>query len=168
MVASQNIKIAVTGGYGSGKTTFIRTISDPWENGMFGPALMPDFGRITVDEQMTLYLFSTPRAQQFEFMLPLLDQMLCVVLVDSVRTETFREAAGVIAALKFSQMPYVVAANFQDDPDAWHPEDLRIALRIPAVVPVIPCAAWHTESVKDVLLTLMEMMFYEDYALISG
>lgn len=162
---NQNMKIAVTGGYGSGKTTFIDTISEPWENSTFSPSLVMDFGRITVSDETNLYLFGTPRAQHFDFMLRLLDQLMCVVLVDSVRTETFREARSVLSAVEYEGIPYVVAANFQDDPDAWHPEDLRIALRIPSYVPVIPCAAWHRESVKDVLLTLMEMLIYQDYAL---
>jgi signal recognition particle receptor subunit beta len=58
-------------------------------------------------------------------------------------------------------MSYVIAANFQDIDNAWFPEDLRIALRIPAHIPIVPCAAWHVQSVTDVLLTLFEMVLEE-------
>ncbi|GAB4512058.1 MAG: ATP/GTP-binding protein [Anaerolineae bacterium] len=154
-----NIRIAVTGSHGCGKTTFIDTISDPWQGSYFGASLVMDFGRITLDGDSNVLLFGTPRAQHFDSMLNILDQMMCVVMVDSVHPEKFREARAVLQAVNYFNIPYVVAANFQDCEDAWHPDDLRIVLRIPAEVPVVPCAAWYRPSVKDVLVTLFEISF---------
>lgn len=159
-VTTSNVKIVVTGGHGAGKTTFIQTISEPWEPHM-GPSLVMDFGQVTVDETLKVYFFGTPRAQQFDFMQNIMDQLLCIVLVDSAHPETFKEAQSVIAAIEYSsEMPYVVAANFQDLDTAWHEDDLRIVLNIRPGVPIVPCAAWHVDSVRNVVLTLLEMVLY--------
>jgi hypothetical protein len=55
----------------------------------------------------------------------------------------------------YAATPYVVAANKQDRPDAWSPEDLRIALKIDPKVKVLPCVATDKEKVKAVLLELL-------------
>ena len=55
----------------------------------------------------------------------------------------------------YSPLPIVIAANFQDLPDAWDVEALRIALGIANDVPIIPCVATDRESVKAVLLALL-------------
>jgi signal recognition particle receptor subunit beta len=77
-------------------------------------------------------------------------------LLDSVRPETFREARTILDAFSsFAPVPYVVAANKQDQEDAWTPEDLRIALRIPSGVKVVPCVATRPNSVRQVVLELL-------------
>jgi signal recognition particle receptor subunit beta len=79
-----------------------------------------------------------------------------VVVVDSTRPETFREARLILDTFRtYAPTPYVVAANKQDMEDAWSPEDLRIALRIDPTVKVLPCVATDKESVKNVLLELL-------------
>jgi len=79
-----------------------------------------------------------------------------VVMVDSVRPETFREARMILDIFQsYAQTPYVVAANKQDRADAWSPQDLRIALKIDKKVKVLPCVATDRESVKNVLLELL-------------
>ncbi|MFN3762079.1 MAG: ADP-ribosylation factor-like protein, partial [Anaerolineae bacterium] len=79
-----------------------------------------------------------------------------VVIVDSTRPETFREARLILDTFRtYAPTPYVVAANKQDMEDAWSPEDLRIALRIDPAVKVLPCVATDKESVKNVLLELL-------------
>jgi hypothetical protein len=78
------------------------------------------------------------------------------VLVDSVRPETFREAKHILEVFRgYATTPYVVAANKQDMPDAWTPEDLRIALKISKDVKVLSCIARDKESVKNVILELL-------------
>ena len=92
-----------------------------------------DFGRITVDEDLVLYLFGTPGQKRFDFMWEILSEGMLgfVVLVDSVRPETFREARRILDIFRnYATTPYVVAANKQDMEDAWSPEDLRIALKM--------------------------------------
>ncbi len=79
-----------------------------------------------------------------------------IVLIDSVRSETFREAKHILEMFRtYAPTPYVVAANKQDLPDAWSPEDLRIALKIDSDIKVLPCVATDKEQVKNVLLELL-------------
>jgi len=79
-----------------------------------------------------------------------------VVLVDSARPETFREARRILDTFRtYSNTPFVIAANKQDDEDAWPPEDLKIALGLDQDVRVLPCIATQKESVKSILLELL-------------
>jgi signal recognition particle receptor subunit beta len=85
-----------------------------------------------------------------------------IVLIDSVRPETFREARRILDVFRgYAPTPYVVAANKQDMRDAWDIEDLRIALRIPRHIKVLPCVATGKESVKNVLLELLYSILEE-------
>jgi len=79
-----------------------------------------------------------------------------IVIVDSSRPETFREARGILDTFRgYAETPYVIAANKQDHEDAWAPDDLRIALKIGKDVRVLPCVANDKELVKSVLLELL-------------
>ncbi len=79
-----------------------------------------------------------------------------VVLVDSARPDTFREAKTIVDRFrKYAATPYVIAANKQDQEHAWPPEDLRVALRVAKDVKVVSCVATNRESVKNVLLELL-------------
>ncbi|HHE72412.1 MAG TPA: GTP-binding protein [Chloroflexi bacterium] len=166
----QTLKIVVTGPFSSGKTEFIGTISEievvSTERQITGAAerlkdqttVAMDFGRITIDDELVLYLFGTPGQRRFDFMWEILSEGMLgfVVMVDSTRPETFREARRILDTFRaYSPVPYVVAANKQDLPDAWSPEDLRIVLHIDRDVKVIPCVARDKESVKQVLLELL-------------
>jgi signal recognition particle receptor subunit beta len=83
-------------------------------------------------------------------------------MVDSAKPETFREAKSILETFRaYAPTPYVVAANKQDHPDAWEPEDLRIALRIEESVKLLPCIAKDKESVKSVLLELLYSILEE-------
>ena len=79
-----------------------------------------------------------------------------VVLVDSARPETFREARRILDTFRsYSNTPFVIAANKQDDEDAWPPEDLKIALGLEKDTRVLACVATEKDSVKNVLLELL-------------
>jgi small GTP-binding protein len=166
----QTVKMVITGPFSAGKTEFIRTISEidvvATERKISSDAervkeettVAMDFGRITVDEDLVLYLFGTPGQRRFDFMWEILSEGMLgfIVLIDSVRPETFREAKHILEIFRgYSETPYVVAANKQDLPDAWSPEDLRIALKIDSEIRVLPCVATDKEQVKDVLLELL-------------
>jgi small GTP-binding protein len=166
----QIVKMVVTGPFAAGKTQFIRSISEidvvsteakisrPEERVKDETTVAMDFGRITVDDDLVLYLFGTPGQRRFEFMWEILSEGMLgfVVVVDSTRPETFREARLILDTFRnYAPTPYVVAANKQDMEDAWSPEDLRIALRIDPTVKVLPCVATDKESVKNVLLELL-------------
>jgi hypothetical protein len=79
-----------------------------------------------------------------------------VVLVDSTKPETFREATQILETFRaYAPTPYVVAANKQDLPEAWAIDDLRIALRLDESIKLLPCVANNKETVKNVLLDLL-------------
>jgi len=79
-----------------------------------------------------------------------------IVLVDSTKPETFREAKRILETFEgYASTPYVVAANKQDHEDAWDPNDMRIILQLNSMVKVLPCIAFDKESVKNVLLELL-------------
>ena len=167
----QIVKMVVTGPFAAGKTQFIRSISEidvvatearisrSEEQAIKQETTVAmDFGRITVDADLVLYLFGTPGQRRFEFMWEILSEGMLgfVVVVDSTRPETFREARLILETFRnYAPTPYVVAANKQDVEDAWPPEDLRIALHIDPAVKVLPCVATDKESVKNVLLELL-------------
>jgi hypothetical protein len=166
----QTLKIVVTGPFSSGKTEFIQAISEidvvsterkisrTSERIKNQTTVAMDFGRITVDEELILYLFGTPGQKRFNFMWEILSEGMLgfVVLVDSTRPETFREARRILDTFRsYSPVPYIVAANKQDLEDAWPADDMRIVLRVDSEIKVVPCVAQDKETVKDVLLELL-------------
>lgn len=118
-----------------------------------------DYGKITIDDDTVLYLFGTPGQLRFDFMWDILCEgaLGVVVLVDSAKGERIREARPIIDYF-YSKLhvPYVVAANKQDLPGAWPPEYVKTVLDLDDSVDVLPCVAKEKESVKKVLLTLLE------------
>lgn len=172
----QTVKMVVTGPFNSGKTQFIqavseidvvsteRKISSEAERVKESTTVAMDFGRITVDADLVLYLFGTPGQKRFEFMWEILSEGMLgfVVMVDSTRPETFREAKSILETFRaYAPTPYVVAANKQDHEEAWSIEDLRIALRLAPEVKLIPCVATDRERVKNVLLELLYSILAE-------
>jgi uncharacterized protein len=166
----QTVKMVVTGPFSAGKTEFIRTISEidvvSTERKISSDAervketttVAMDFGRITVDDDLVLYLFGTPGQKRFDFMWEILSEGMLgfIVIVDSTRPETFREARNILDTFRgYAATPYVIAANKQDFEDAWTPDDLRIALKVSHSLKVLPCVATDKESVKSVLLELL-------------
>lgn len=173
----QTVKMVITGPFSSGKTEFIRAISEidvvTTERGISSEAervvkesttVAMDFGRITVDDELVLYLFGTPGQRRFDFMWEILAEGMLgfVVMVDSTKPETFREAKSILETFRaYAPTPYVVAANKQDMKDAWNIDDLRIALRIEDGVKLLPCVASDKETVKTVLLELLYSILEE-------
>lgn len=173
----QTVKMVITGPFSSGKTQFIRSISEidvvSTDEAVTakGEALVKesttvamDFGRITVDDDLVLYLFGTPGQRRFDFMWEILAEGMLgfVVMVDSTKPETFREAKSILETFRaYAPTPYVVAANKQDMAEAWNTDDLRIALRIEEGVKLLPCVASDKESVKTVLLELLYAILEE-------
>jgi small GTP-binding protein len=166
----QAVKMVVTGPFAAGKTAFIsavseidvvsteRTISSAAERVKETTTVAMDFGRITVDDDLVLYLFGTPGQRRFDFMWEILSEGMLgfVVIVDSTRPETFREAKRILETFQnYAATPFVVAANKQDHEDAWEPDDLRIILRLDPAIKVLPCVSIDKESVKNVLLELL-------------
>ena len=162
----QTVKMVVTGPFNAGKTEFIRSVSEievvSTERKITSDAervkeqttVAMDFGRISIDENLVLYLFGTPGQRRFDFMWEILSEGMLgfIVMVDSARPETFRA---------YAPTPYVVAANKQDHEDAWEIDDMRIALRLSPSVKLLPCVAKDKEAVKTILLELLYSILEE-------
>lgn len=173
----QTVKMVVTGPFSAGKTQFIQSVSEidvvsterriskADEKAIKNATTVAmDFGRITVDDDLVLYLFGTPGQRRFDFMWEILAEGMLgfIVMVDSTRPETFREARTILETFRaYAPTPYVVAANKQDMPDAWDLDDVRVALRLGTDTKLLPCVATDKESVKKVLLELLYSILAE-------
>jgi hypothetical protein len=173
----QTVKMVVTGPFNAGKTEFIRSVSEidvvSTERKISSVServvkesttVAMDFGRITVDDDLVLYLFGTPGQKRFDFMWEILSEGMLgfIVMVDSTRPETFREARSILETFHaYAPTPYIVAANKQDKEDAWEVEDMRNALRLDPHIKLLPCTATNRESVKNTLLELL-------YSILAG
>jgi len=172
----QTVKMVVTGPFNAGKTEFIQSVSEinvvSTERKITSAAervketttVAMDFGRITVDQDLVLYLFGTPGQKRFDFMWEILSEGMLgfIVMVDSTRPETFREARSILETFRaYAPTPYVVAANKQDLADAWELDDMRVALRLSSSIKLLPCVATKKETVKTVLLELLYSILAE-------
>src|SRR3972149_6899383 len=157
----QTVKMVITGPFNSGKTQFIRSVSEidvvsterkistDVEKVKDQTTVAMDFGRITVDDDLVLYLFGTPGQRRFDFMWEILSEGMLgfIVMVDSTRPETFREARSILETFRaYAPTPFVVAANKQDIEDAWELGDMRHALRLDKDTKLLPCVATDRDT----------------------
>jgi signal recognition particle receptor subunit beta len=166
----QAVKVVVTGPFAAGKTTLIRTISEitvlSTERGVSDSTrkrkaettVAMDFGRITIDRDLVLYLFGTPGQDRFDFMWEILGEGMIgyLLLVDASQEGSVDEAAGIHEAFRrMARVPYVVAVNRARADDHAIVEAVRQRLEIPADVAILACDATDKDSVKNVLLALL-------------
>jgi small GTP-binding protein len=163
-------KIVVTGPFAAGKTTLIRTISeitvlstekditDDTRSRKSETTVAMDFGRITIDRDLVLYLFGTPGQERFDFMWEILGEGMLgyVLMLDSTRPDSADEARTILEAFRrMARVPFVVALNRSDGLDPAEEARVREVLDIDPDVAVVPCDATDRESVKAVLLALL-------------
>jgi len=168
--AGTAVKIVVTGPFAAGKTTLIRTISeitvlstekgitDETRSRKTDTTVAMDFGRITIDRDLVLYLFGTPGQDRFDFMWEILGEGMLgyVLLVDATRPDSLDEAVGILEAFRrMARVPFVVGLNRAEGMDEAEEERIRKTLDLDPDVPVVPCDATDRESVKSVLLALL-------------
>jgi small GTP-binding protein len=166
------VKIVITGPFGAGKTTLIRTISEitvlSTERELSSAAearadkaqttVAMDFGRIGIDSDLVLYLFGTPGQDRFEFMWEVLGEGMLgyVLMLDASRPESVAEATTILAAFRrMAPVPFVVAVNRSDGLGPDDEMKVRVDLDLEPSIPIVPCDATDKSSVKTVLLALL-------------
>ncbi|GGK25835.1 ATP-binding protein [Streptomyces camponoticapitis] len=177
--AETGLKIVIVGGFGVGKTTLVRSVSEirPLNTeevmtqagvgvdetaGLTTKATTTvafDFGRISLTDRVVLYLFGAPGQERFWFLWDSLfsGTLGAVVLVD---TRRMSESWYAIDRLEHHRTPFVVAVNrFDDDVSSFSLDEIRQALSLPDHVPLINCDARVRSSGKNVLIALVDHLY---------
>ncbi|GAA1682682.1 GTP-binding protein [Streptomyces yatensis] len=175
--ASNGLKIVIVGGFGVGKTTMVRSVSEirplsteetmtqagvgiddaSFVRHKTTTTVAFDFGRISLDEQMVLYLFGAPGQERFWFLWDRLfsGTLGAVVLVD---TNRLSDSWYALDRLEHHGTPFIVARNNFTEPQ--HSlEEVREALDLPPEVPMIDCDARKRDSSKAVLVALARYLY---------
>lgn len=171
------VKIVISGGFGAGKTTAIRALSEiepvtteaamttqtadidvaaPGTSKTTTTVAM-DFGRVTLDDSITLYVFGTPGQDRFGYMWPdiVSGALGGIVVIDSRR---IGDCFTAIDYFEQIDLPFVLAVNQFDGHDNLSLDEVRASTAVEPDVPVVPIDARDTDSVKSTVLRLLDLI----------
>lgn len=158
--AAKVLKLIVTGAPRSGKTTFIRSISQ-YTEWQAEPEKSWFFGRVRVDETLILHFIEPPAQEQFDFIwlrdvIGRLQATGFILMLNSARPQSFAPFISILYTVRgfHAAMPMVVAANRQDHVRAWSCADIQMGLGLVDIA-VLPCIAHNREMVRDVVLEVL-------------
>ncbi|HEX2312814.1 MAG TPA: ATP/GTP-binding protein [Thermomonospora sp.] len=169
------IKIIIAGGFGAGKTTMVGSVSDTpplrteemltdrsvgiddtaGVEGKQATTVAMDFGRISINQNLVLYLFGTPGQERFWFMW---DELSLGALGAVVLADT-RRLADCFPAIDYFERrgtPFIVAVNCFEGARRYDLDEVQLALNVGGGIPIVLCDARDRESSRDVLITLVE------------
>jgi signal recognition particle receptor subunit beta len=174
-MAGSAVKLLIAGGFGVGKTTMVGTISEipplrteelitELSKGVDDLAgieskttttVALDFGRITINSELVLYLFGTPGQDRFWFMWDELAEgaIGAVVLADTRRLDSCFPA---VDFFEHRGIPFVIGVNCFNGAEEYTPDEVRQALDIESYVPILMCDVRQRNSCKELLINLAE------------
>jgi small GTP-binding protein len=174
--SGQTAKVVIAGPFGAGKTTFISTLSEidvvSTEKAASSSeaaskaqsTIAMDYGRISVDEALTVYLFGTPGQRRFDFMWEIIAEGMqgFIILVDSTDPTMFKEAISTLAIFRnYASVPFLIALNKQDKADAISPDEFRKLVELDDSIKILPSIATDYESAKGIVLELLHLILEE-------
>ncbi len=173
----KHYKVVVTGPFAAGKTTFIKTVTEiaPIQTEAKttnneesqikdSTTVAMDFGRIAIDEENVLHIFGTPGQFRFNYMWSILskDAIGIILIVDSGERDQFEDAKDMLNFFRVkTDVPIVVVLNHFKEKSHTTEEELRTFMNIPQKILVIDCDATGRESVKNVLITLLNLIIMQ-------
>jgi signal recognition particle receptor subunit beta len=169
------LKVLIAGGFGAGKTTFVRAVSEieplsteeilttasagtdslTGVEGKSTTTVAMDFGRITLDPRLILYLFGTPGQERFWFMWDELSNgaLGAVILAD---TRRLQDCFAAVDFFESRGIRFLVAVNEFEGAFHYEPDEVRAALDLKPHVPVVLCDARQPRSATFVLVSLIQ------------
>ncbi len=167
---ARQVKVVITGPFGAGKTTLIQTLSEipvlsterdvteETERSLKADTTVAmDFGRLTIDPELLLYLFGTPGQRRFDFMWEILAEGMLgfVVLVDGAREESLAEAQPILEFFRSSaDVPYIVAVN-----KLRGEHDVELARERLGLEPGVRCVGVDARDRESVKAAMVELLY---------